>query len=71
MRTLREYTPYVILATLALVAATIFIYTVGSEAWRKSERATAYNAYIDCLRTMSGRPVDVIEMFCGKIKDRL
>lgn len=64
--------------TLASVLASLFVVvvlgvagTVAESAWRSTERAAAFKAYTDCLNAMKGQPIDVQQMFCGKIKDQL
>jgi hypothetical protein len=44
---------------------------VASEAWKASEKAAAYAAYVACLNAMKNETIDVKQTFCGRIRDQL
>jgi hypothetical protein len=66
-----EFTLFNILYAVIMTVVIFIAGIVASEAWHASERAAAYKAYVSCLHEMRERPIDLMDSFCGKIKERL
>jgi hypothetical protein len=66
-----ELTTGTIMASVFIVMVVILSAFIGSEAWRSSEKAAAYRAYVECLHETKAQPIDIQQIFCGRIRDQL
>lgn len=68
--TLDKIGPYLGLIVAALFVSFISV-AITRIVWTSSEKQAAYRAYTECLREMQGKSIDVIQTFCGRIRDQL
>ena len=61
----------VFLFAICIVSVAVMAITIGHASFNASERRAAFEAYTQCLRAMNAKPIDVIQSFCGKIKEQL
>ena len=60
-----------LLFAMCVVIVAVMSTIIGHASFNSSERRAAFEAYTQCLRAMNAQPIDVIQSFCGKIKEQL